>query len=213
MEKGDFIRIDYVGRVKDVNEIFDLTIEEVAKKEGIYNEKRKYRPACIILGEGMLIKGLEEGIMKMNVGEKKTIEVSYKDAFGERNPELVRTFSIDLFKKQNIDPKHGLIVNFSGLIGRVQSVTSGRVRVDFNHPLAGKDLVYEVEIKEKVEDPKEKLKFILEIFEIEAESDLKDKEAIIKLEKKSLSTTVKRGLVELIKKYIKVDKVVFIEEF
>lgn len=214
MQVGDFIRIDYVGRVKDTNEVFDLTIEEVAKKEGIYEEKIKYKPACIILGEGMLVKGLENALLSMNVGEKKTIVVNHEDAFGDRKPELVKNFSLDFFKREGIDPKPGLIVNISGVLGKIQAIGSGRVMVDFNHPLAGKDLVYEVEIKEKVEGPIEKLKFILEIFDVVGNPKINEKEAIIEIEKDGITIKVKRAISYLIKKYIKdIEKVKFIESF
>lgn len=213
MQKGDFIRIDYVGRVKDTNEIFDLTIEEVAKKEGIYDEKRIYKPSCIILGENMVIKGLEDALLSMNVGEKKIVNISSENAFGKRKSDLVRNFPIDFFKKERIDPKPGLIVNIGGFLGRIQTVGSGRVMVDFNHPLAGRDVVYEVEIKEKVDSPAEKLKFILEIFEIEGNSKINEKEVSIELEKRSIPIEIKKAIVNLIKKYLNVEKVVFIESF
>jgi len=68
MEKGDFIRIDYVGRIKDTREIFDLTNEEVAKNEKIFNPDVKYKPVPIIVGEKFVIKGLDEELLKMSVG-------------------------------------------------------------------------------------------------------------------------------------------------
>lgn len=213
MQVGDFIRIDYVGRLKDTNEIFDLTIEEVAKKEGIYDEKRKYKPACVILGEGMLLKALEDSLLSMNVGEKKIITISYENAFGKRNSELLKNFPLDFFKREGIDPKPGLVVNISGFLGKIQTIGSGRVLVDFNHPLAGRDIVYEVEIKEKVENPLEKLKFILEIFDISAKSKINDKEATIEMENNSIEIKTKRAIVYLIKKHLKLEKVVFVESF
>lgn len=214
MQIGDFIRIDYVGRVKDTNEIFDLTLEEVARKEGIYDEKRKYKPACIILGEGMLIKGLEDSLLSMNLGEKKTIAVDHENAFGKRKPELVRNFPLDFFKKEGIDPKPGLIVDISGVMGRIQTIGSGRVMVDFNHPLAGRDLIYEVEIKEKVENTLDKSKFILEIFDVKANVKLSEKEATIEVDNNGITIKIKKAISYLIKKYINnVEKVVFVESF
>ncbi|MBU5678568.1 MAG: peptidylprolyl isomerase [Candidatus Aenigmatarchaeota archaeon] len=213
MQIGDFIRVDYVGRLKDTNEIFDLTLEEVAKKEGIYDEKRKYKPACIILGEGMILKALEDFLLSMNVGEKKLVTISHENAFGKRKPELVRSFPLDFFKKEGVEPKPGLIVNISGFLGRIQTIGSGRVMVDFNHPLAGRDLIYEIEIKEKIDDPLEKLRFILEIFDLDAKSKINEKETTIEIENNSIEIKTKRNVVYLIKKYLKVERVIFLESF
>jgi len=164
MKKGDCVKINYVGRIKDTGEIFDLTYEDIAKKEGIYNPKIKYQPVGIILGSGMILKGLENKIFEMNIGEKRKIELSAKEAFGEREPKLVKVVPISEIKKSGIDPRPGLIVDFSGIKGRIQSVSSGRVRIDFNNPLAGKDIEYEVELVEKIDDLKEKIKNVLEFF-------------------------------------------------
>ncbi|MEM7816362.1 MAG: peptidylprolyl isomerase [Candidatus Aenigmatarchaeota archaeon] len=213
MQIGDFIKVDYVGRLKDTNDIFDLTLEEVAKKEGIYDEKRKYKPACIILGEGMILKALEDFLLSMNVGEKKLVTISHENAFGKRKSELVRNFPLDFFKKEGVEPKPGLIVNISGFLGRIQTIGSGRVMVDFNHPLAGRDLVYEIEIKKKIDDTLEKLRFILEIFDLDAKSKINEKEATIEVENNSIEIKTKKNIVYLIKKYLKVERVIFIESF
>ncbi len=164
MENGDCVKINYIGRIKDTGEIFDLTYEDIAKKEGIYNPKIKYGPVGIIVGSGMILKGLEEEIKKMKPGEKKVVTLSAKNAFGERDPRLVKTVPVSEVKKSGIDPRPGLIVDFSGIKGRIQSVSSGRVRIDFNNPLAGKDVEYEIEVVEKIDDEKEIIKTVLEFF-------------------------------------------------
>ncbi len=164
MNKGDCIKINYIGRIKGTGEIFDLTYEDVAKKEGIYNPKIKYGPVGIIVGSGMILKGLEDKIMGMNVGEKNKVSLSPKEAFGERKPELVKVVPISELKKSGVNPRPGLIVDFSGIKGRIQSVSSGRVRIDFNNPIAGKDVEYEIEIVEKIDDVKEKIRNVLDFF-------------------------------------------------
>jgi len=211
MKEGDFIRIDYVGRIKDTGEIFDLTIEEVAKKEGIYDEKREYKPVPIIVGENFVINGLDRALINMNVGEKKTIELKPEEAFGERRAELIKVFPLSFFEKQNVKPEPGMIVNISGIYGRIQSCESGRVRVDFNNPLAGKDIIYEVEIKEVVEDDKNRIEMILEYFGVKGNVNIK--ENIVEIECKDVSKNIKKRIAELIKKYIKKEVVKFIEVF
>lgn len=163
MQKGDFVRINYIGRLES-GEIFDLTFEDVAKKEKIYNPNFKYKPIPVVVGAGFVIPGLDRAISDMNVGEKKSIDIEPKDAFGERNANNVRVIPKNLFKKHNMQPHQGMIVDFSGVKGRVQSVSAGRVMVDFNNPLAGKKIKYELEIVERIEKPEEQVKAILEFF-------------------------------------------------
>ena len=172
MKEGDFIRIDYVGRITESKEIFDLTIEDVAKKEKIFKPEINYGPIPVIIGAGIVVGGLENELKKMKVGDKKKIVVKPDDAFGERKSEFIKLVPISEFKKQNIEPYPGMSVNISRLRGRVISVSGGRVRVDFNHPLAGKTLEYDLEIKEKIINKKEKIKAILEFFLKERNNDI-----------------------------------------
>ncbi|USH00601.1 peptidylprolyl isomerase [Thermococcus argininiproducens] len=166
--KKDVIKLHYIGKIKETGEIFDTTHEDVAKEAGIYNEKGIYGPVPIAVGAGHVIKGLDEALEGLEVGKKYTLEIPPEKAFGKRDPKLIKTFTIGQFRRQGIYPFPGLDVEIeteSGkkLKGRVMSVSSGRVRVDFNHPFAGKTAVYEVEILEKIEDPIEKVKALIDL--------------------------------------------------
>jgi FKBP-type peptidyl-prolyl cis-trans isomerase 2 len=166
MKKGDFVRVNYVGRLES-GEIFDLTDEAMAKKEGVHNQKVKYKPIPIIIGEKFLIKGLEDSVIKMKIGEKINVEIKPQDGFGERNAGLVKIIPRKVFKNERVDPKPGMIVDFAGTKGRIQSVDAGRIRVDFNNPLAGKTLKYDLELVEVIEGVENKIKSIFEFFGIE----------------------------------------------
>lgn len=168
MKKGDFVKINYTGRIKEGGKIFDTTIEEVAKKEGLFNAKIKYGPVLVIVGHGKIVSGLDEEIVKMKAGEKKAVEIEPEKAFGKRNPEMLKLLPQSEFKKQDITPYPGMVLNMDGLSCRIISVNSGRVRVDFNHPLAGKDLIYEVEIKEVLEKDDEKVRAVCDYYGCEA---------------------------------------------
>lgn len=166
--KKDVIRLHYTGKIKETGEIFDTTYEDVAKEAGIYNEKGIYGPVPIAVGAGHVIKGLDEALEGLEVGKKHTIELPPEKAFGKRDPKLIKTFTIGQFRRQGIYPFPGLDVEIetdSGtkLKGRIISVSSGRVRVDFNHPYAGKTVIYEVGILEKIDDPIEKVKALIEL--------------------------------------------------
>ncbi|MCD6381365.1 MAG: peptidylprolyl isomerase [Candidatus Aenigmarchaeota archaeon] len=210
MKKGDFVRINFIGRIKDTGEIFDLTYEDIAKKEGIYNEKVVYRPVPIVIGEGFVIKGLDDALLEMNVGEKKKIVVKPDKGFGQRKPDLVKVFPMTFFEEQKINPKPGMVVDFSGMKGKVQSIDGGRVRVDFNNPLAGRELEYEMEIVEKIEKPEEKVKAIFEYFGIDAkvkiDKDTAEVEAYVPLQLKS-------KIISLVLKYCGVKRLKLIEVY
>ena len=156
MNDGDFVKIDFVGRVKDTNEIFDLTMEDVAKKEGIHNPKKEYGPVLIIVGKEMVIPGVDEQLKNMKVGDEKEFEVPKEKAFGNRDFTKIKIVSYSKFAKEKIEPVPGLFVDIDGREAKIQAVSGGRVRVDFNHPLAGKALTYQVKIVEEIKDAKEK---------------------------------------------------------
>lgn len=210
MEEGDFVEIEYVGRIASTNEIFDLTSEELAKKEGIYDVTHKYGPVLIIIGAGMVIPGVEKELKKMKPGEEKEFIVKPEEGFGKRKPELIRILAISKFISNNINPVPGTFVSIDGRQAKIQSVTGGRVRVDFNHPLAGKELRYWVKILRHVTDTKEKLEGILKYHRINYEKvEIENEKAVIigKIPKNT-----ENFLKEFIQKWIKEVKEVEFEE-
>ncbi|MDI6798477.1 MAG: FKBP-type peptidyl-prolyl cis-trans isomerase [Candidatus Aenigmarchaeota archaeon] len=219
MNSGDFVYINYVGRIKDSGEIFDLTREDVAKKENVFNQNFKYKPVPIIVDADFILPGLNEALKEMKVKEKRKVEIKPEKAFGERNPELVKLIPEAKFKEQNIKPEVGSIIVINGIKGRVISISGGRVRVDFNHPLAGKTLEYELEIVKKIEDKKEKIEAIVFYFtSIEKESiDVKLNEKEVEIEfkiKYNLTTEVKSLIARTIKKWISgIEKIKFVDIF
>ncbi len=218
MQKGDFVYISYVGRIKESGEIFDVTSEEIAKKEGVYNPEIKYEDIPIIVGAGFVIPGLDEALEKMNVGEKRTVEIEPMKAFGERREDLIRLIPETEFKKQNIDVKVGDFVSVNGITGRILSVNAGRVRVDFNHPLAGKALIYEIEIKKQITDLKEKIYAILKYFSNLDESlaNVKLEDGTVEIEVKGfqLAGRIKENVIRTIFQWIKeINKVKFSEVY
>ena len=137
MQKGDLISIEFTGRDTTTNKIFDTTNESVGQKEGLPPNK-KYGPVTILVGAGEILAGLDAELLEMKVGEQKTVALAPPAAFGERNPQLVKVVPLGEFKKNNVSPVPGTIVNANDMLGKVQSVSGGRVRVDFNSEFAGK---------------------------------------------------------------------------
>lgn len=216
MKEGSFILLDFVGRIKETGEIFDLTMENVARENNIYNPEFVYKPVPVIVGSHFIIKGIEEELKKMEVGEKKKIIVNPEDAFGNRSEKLIRLIPITEFKKQNIDPYPGMTITMNNLRGKILSVSGGRVRVDFNHPLAGKELEYEIEIKQEITETEEKVKAIIELFvKTKEKIEVEIKENTIDIKTNAIiSKEVKQEIFDTIKKWINgITKVRFIDEF
>ncbi len=210
MKKGDFVRVNYIGRLES-GEIFDLTDEDVAKKEKLYSEKIRYKPLPVIVGAGFLISGLDKALLDMNPGDKKTIEISPEDGFGQRDPRLVKVVPQKAFEGK-IEPRAGLVVDFSGMKGRIQSASAGRITVDFNNPLAGKNLKYDIEIKDEIKEKGEKVRAVLEYFGAEnPEIIFEGKEVSVKMK---LPDEIKERASALILEHIEgIEAVNYIETF
>ena len=162
LEQGDMVNINYTGRTKEDGKVFDTTFESVAKKENIFDEKVIYRPFTLIIGKNWLPVGLEEALVGMKEGQKKKIEIEAKKGFGLRDRSQIRLIQRREFQRHQIKPKEDMKVEIGGQTGRILKVSSSRVKVDFNHDLAGMDLIYEVEIVKKVTEVKEQFICLLE---------------------------------------------------
>ena len=183
IKKYDFVEIEYTGKIKESNTIFDTTEEKVAKENGLYEKGAEYSPAIICIGENHILKGLEEQIIGKETEKEYTFEISSNNAFGKKDAKLIQLMPTSKFRQQNIQPVPGLQLNIDGVFGVVKTVSGGRCLVDFNHPLAGKDLTYNVKINKIVSDDKEKLNSLLKanIRTKDAEIEIKEGLASIKL--------------------------------
>ena len=221
MKEGSFVQVNYTGKIVASGEVFDTTVEKKAIDTGIFNEKTKYRPLTVIVGENELLKGLDLALKEMKVGEEKKVVLKPADAFGERNPKLVAVLPLREFKKQKMNPIPGLIVEVDGRRGKVQSVSGGRVRVDFNHPLAGKELEYELKVEKEIKGAKEKVEALFEKFfgmipEKEKSVKVSGKVVEVGLNAKYAAEigALKKRFSELITKHVQgIEKVRFVEEF
>lgn len=161
LEKGDFVLIDYVAKIAETNEVFDTTIEEVARKEGIYQEGGLYEPKLVVIGEGWVLKSLDEALLGLEVGKTATIEIPPEKGFGNRDPEKVKMYPLRKFIAQGITPRVGMRIEVNGKVATVRSIGAGRVQLDFNPPLAGKTLIYEVTVRNKLETMEEKIEALI----------------------------------------------------
>ncbi len=160
-DKGTFLLVDYTIKVKDEDRVIETTDAEIAKKANIYDENEVYEPRLVILGEGWLLKSLEDELMKMNEGEEKEIELPPEKAFGKRSPDNIKVYPARELIRRRVRPIVGTRVEIDGRIGIIRSVGSGRVVIDFNHPLAGKTLLCKIKAVKKIEDEMEKIKALI----------------------------------------------------
>ncbi len=161
IKQGDFIRIEYTTTIKETGELFDTTIEEKAKSEKIFKENGIYEPMLVVVGEGWVLKGLENSLLDLEVGKEAIIEIPPEQGFGLRDPAKIRLIPVRRLRKKKIAPYIGAQVEIDGKLGIVRSVGAGRVQIDFNPPLAGKTLIYKVTVKEQIKNKKEKAKALI----------------------------------------------------
>jgi len=163
VKEGDFIRINYTGKIQETGEIFDTTGEEIAEEAGLKTENKIFGAIPIVVGVRHVLKSLDKGIVGMEVGEKKEIEVAPEDGFGLRDPKLLQLIAMREFQKQKMKPHVGMTITMEGRPGKIRSISGGRVTVDFNHEFAGKTLVYDVEVEKIIHDDLEKVHGIIEL--------------------------------------------------
>lgn len=161
LQKGDYILLDYTIIVKDESKVVQTTSEDIAREAGIYSPDDIYEPRLIVLGETKLLEPVEEALMKADEGQEIEIEVPPEKGFGQRDPNKVKVISIREFYRYGKLPRVGDIVEFENQRARVVSISSGRVVLDFNHPLAGKTLIVKAKIVRKIESDEEKIKHIV----------------------------------------------------
>ena len=162
IKKGDVVELEYTGSIKDSNIIFDTTDENIAKTNNLHQDNINYKPVTVCIGHKELVPGLDDFLVDKETNKEYEVELKPKEAFGEENPKLYRLVGSDKFLKQNIRPYPGLQLNMDNAFCMVKAVSGGRVMIDFNHPLAGKTVVYKVKINRILETTDEKIKAYME---------------------------------------------------
>jgi len=157
LQKGDFILIDYVAKIKETNEVFDTTKDEVAKKEHLHKEGEIYEPKLVVVGEGWVLKALDDALLDAEVDKATTVEIPSDKAFGPRDPEKIRRVPIKQLYAKEINPVIGARIEFQGKMATVRSIGAGRVLLDFNPALAGRTLIYDFTITKKLDAQEEKI--------------------------------------------------------
>src|ERR671912_1445033 len=204
-DKGSLILLDYTARIKDNGEIFERTIEEDAKKSNLYDPTRKYEPRLISVGDSWVLKGLDEALAETNVGDKRSIEISPDKGFGERDTNKVRMIPQRKLGEKANEIKVGDVVELDDRTGVIRYIGSGRVQIDYNHRLASRTLVYDVNVVKKIESNDDKIKYLIKrrlpIDDEKIKFEYKEDETVIEL---SEDISLLDGL-QIIKKAVTAD--------
>jgi peptidylprolyl isomerase len=161
VKKGEFILMNMTCKVKESGEIVETTLEKTAKESGLHREGTTYEPRFVIVGEGWVPQGLDEGLLNMEVGQPNTTEIPPEKGYGARDPSKMRLVPLRRFRTEGITPLPGMSVQLEGKSAIVRSVGAGRVQLDYNHPLSGKTLIYDLTVEKRLESFEEKIKAIL----------------------------------------------------
>lgn len=137
VKNGDTVKVHYQGKLKN-GETFDTS-------EG-------KEPLQFEVGAGKVISGFDKGLLEMKPGDKKTLEIPVEEAYGPRNEELVMEFPNEKLPP-DLKPEEGMQLQLSSQDGQtfpviVTAVGENGITLDANHPLAGEELVFDVELVE-----------------------------------------------------------------
>jgi peptidylprolyl isomerase len=221
--KGDFLMLDFVAKVKETGEVFDTTLEEVAKKERLYKEGEVYEPRLVVVGEGWMLKALDDSLPTLQLSKQQAVEIPPDKAFGPRDPEKMRMVPLRRLTDKGITPQIGMRIEYEKKQAIIRTVGAGRVTIDFNPPLAGKTLIYEVTVKAKLEAPDEKMSALIHrrVPVVEAAKfklETKDADVVVHVPEEAFYLEgiqlAKRGIAADIQRFFpEVMKVEFVETF
>ena len=142
VKNGDKVKVHYHGRFTD-----GTTFDSSEGRE----------PLEFTVGEGNVIKGFDDGVMGMSIGDKKTVSIQAGDAYGDKSEDMLVEFPREQFPP-DMNPEVGMQLNMTNGNGQVILVTIVEVKedtviLDANHPLAGKDLIFDIELVSIVNKP------------------------------------------------------------
>ena len=179
MNDGDFIELSFEMRAGQDKKLISTSKEDLAKKEDIFDDKKKYKNAVIVIGTEGLFKEINDSFKEAEIGKEYEVTVPAKDAYGMRDNKNIKVVPMREFQRNKINPEIGKEVNINNKSGKIISVTPGRVLIDYNHELAGKDLYYKYQVVKIIDDIKDKVNAIIDMdytdsedFTVNIENDL-----------------------------------------
>lgn len=147
---GDTVTFEYTGQLTD-GTVFDTSRREIAEDAGLADAQadREFTPLTVDVGAEQVIEGMEDGLLGLEEGDSETIEIPPEEAYGEWSEQQVQEYETDELRQMlgGETPEEGAYLEAqNGQVGEVIHADEETVRVDLNHELAGKTLVFDVEI-------------------------------------------------------------------
>jgi len=137
-KQGDTVKVHYTGKLEDGTE-FDSSVQR--------------EPLEFTIGEGKIIPGFEQAVVGMEPGEEKTVDVEADNAYGQHHDELIMVVDREQLPSE-IDPQVGQQLQVrqgdQAFVVQVTDVSDSEITLDRNHPLAGEDLTFDIELVEIV---------------------------------------------------------------
>ncbi len=223
ISEGSFVLVDYSVEDAETEDLIDTTMEEIAKEKN-FPGRDQFFPMLVVIGEKRLLPSIEEAIADMNEGEKKTIILKPEEAYGPYEESKIVTFSLERIRKAlgSNEIRPGMVVNIDNKRGVVRSISGGRVKVDFNHPLAGKTLKVEIKLSKILKTKEEKIRALSsDVFDVDPskfEVSVKGSTVTVELPKLAYSKRDSfirkiRLLSSLMKYFPDIKEVKFVETF
>ena len=137
-----------IGPGTDVTLHFSLALPD----GNIVDSNFEGEPATFSVGDGKLLEGFEKALFGLAAGDEQSFTIEPKDAFGQSNPSNLYSLPLDMFEEgMTLEP--GIVISFADAAGAerpgvIRQIEDGEVLVDFNHPLAGRDITFKVQILE-----------------------------------------------------------------
>ncbi len=217
---GSLILVDYTAKIKETDKVFDTTIEDDAIKHHIDDVHSIYMPKLISINDISypVMRGLDEALANMSVGDKQTIEIPPEKAFGLRDPNKSRMIPIRKLGDDADRVSVGDTIDIDQKTGVIRFIGSGRVKVDYNHKYAGQTIIYDVNVVQSLDTPHDKITNILKTRFTEdfIVFDLQDTELHVAIpenlhESESLSFIKSRSKVDIFKFVPTLEKIHFVE--
>ncbi|GAA4467993.1 peptidylprolyl isomerase [Nemorincola caseinilytica] len=135
VKAGDKVSVHYHGKLTDGS---------------VFDSSQGREPLNFVAGKGQVIKGFDEAVMNMQPGDKKTVHIPVAEAYGHRNEDMVMDYPVSDFPA-DMTPQVGMELQMGDDQGNVfpvviTQVNGDMVRLDANHPLAGQDLIFDIEL-------------------------------------------------------------------
>jgi FKBP-type peptidyl-prolyl cis-trans isomerase SlyD len=153
VDEGQIAIVHLTGRLADgpeAGEVFETTDVDVALEEGIYHDRRDFKPLEFRVGEGHVLSGLDEAVQEMTEGEERTVVLDPEDAYGAVDEDAIVTLPrIEIEERSGTAAAVGEFVESgTGEYGWITAVDDDTVTVDFNHELAGERVAFEIRLLE-----------------------------------------------------------------